>query len=89
MVASDGGGHAREGVEPTCEKDERRRAGGRGWSARGEEGDAAFGEGFKDDLPGGFVFEGSVDELCRASGQMVWPCKQGQGTYEDLRSPHH
>ncbi len=62
------GGHAWERVEPTCKEDERGRTGGCGWGAGGKKGDTALGEGLEDDLTRGFIFEGSVDELCRAHG---------------------
>ena len=63
------GGHAREGVEPAREKDERGRAGGSRWGTRGEKGDTTLGERLEDDLPSGFVFEGGINELCCIQGQ--------------------
>ena len=63
VVVREGGGHTWESVEASCEEHERGRTGSRGRSAVGEDLDAAFGEGFVDDLSCGLVLERGIDEF--------------------------
>ena len=63
VVVRERGGHTWKSVEAACEEHERGRAGSRGRSAVGDDLDAAFGEGFIDDLSCGLILERGIDEF--------------------------